>query len=203
VISVSRQYKISLRTNNPLVLAPVNMTALLNQNPEQIARDAIDKQLTACGWIIQNKNQINLSARIGVAVREYGTDIEPADYVLFADKKPVGIIEAKRAEEGARLTMHEEQSEGYAAAKLKYIVQHHKLPFVYESTEETNPNEYKVKETAPVARNEKVLIEFFDFIVIDECHCSIYNLWKQVLDYFDVSFVILLLYRTNNKSSNK
>jgi type I restriction enzyme R subunit len=28
-------------------------------------------------------------------------------------------------------------------------------------------------------------IEFFDFIVIDECHRSIYNLWKQVLEYFD------------------
>ena len=31
----------------------------------------------------------------------------------------------------------------------------------------------------------KVPIEQFDFIVIDECHRSIYNLWKQVLDYFD------------------
>jgi len=38
----------------------------------------------------------------------------------------------------------------------------------------------------PVEYNEKVPIEFFDFIVIDECHRSIYNLWKQVLDYFDV-----------------
>jgi type I restriction enzyme R subunit len=28
-------------------------------------------------------------------------------------------------------------------------------------------------------------IEFFDFIVIDECHRSIYNLWKQVLEYYD------------------
>lgn len=35
----------------------------------------------------------------------------------------------------------------------------------------------------------KVPIEQFDFIVIDECHRSIYNLWQQVLDYFD-SFLI-------------
>ena len=55
-----------------------------------------------------------------------------------------------------------------------------------ESAEETNPNEYKEREPAPVVYNEKVPIEFFDFIVIDECHRSIYNLWKQVLDYFDV-----------------
>ena len=55
-----------------------------------------------------------------------------------------------------------------------------------ESAEEINPNEYKEREPAPVIYNEKVPIEFFDFIVIDECHRSIYNLWKQVLDYFDV-----------------
>jgi len=57
-----------------------------------------------------------------------------------------------------------------------------------ESAEEENPNEmrFQPKEAIPVAYNEKVPIEFFDFVVIDECHRSIYNLWKQVLDYFDV-----------------
>ena len=40
---------------------------------------------------LQSKNQINLNARVGVAVREYQTDIGPADYVLFVDKKLVGI----------------------------------------------------------------------------------------------------------------
>ncbi|MES2430945.1 MAG: DEAD/DEAH box helicase family protein [Bacteroidota bacterium] len=333
---------------------------MLNQNPEQIARDLIDAKLIGSGWVIQNKSQINLSAGLGVAVREYQTDIGPADYVLFVDKKPVGVIEAKRAEEGVRLSMHEDQSEGYASAKLKYL-NNEKLPFVYESTgditrftdfrdpkprsrevftfhrpetfldhikkefslrkrlhgipvlpetglrdcqitainnleqsfkdarpkaliqmatgsgktftaitfiyrllkfakakrilflvdtknlgeqaeqefmayvpnddnrkftelygvtrlkssfipadnqvyistiqrmyailkgseldesaEEANPNEYFQKEPSPVVYNEKVPIEFFDFIVIDECHRSIYNLWKQVLDYFDV-----------------
>jgi len=33
---------------------------------------------------------------------------------------------------------------------------------------------------------EKVPVGFFDIIVIDEYHGSIYNLWKQVLHYFDV-----------------
>ena len=36
-----------------------------------------------------------------------------------------------------------------------------------------------------VVYNAKYPIEFFDFIIIDECHRSIYNIWKQVLDYFD------------------
>jgi len=334
----------------------------LNQNPEQKARDNIDKQLNACGWIIQNKNALNLSAGIGIAVREYSTEVGPADYVLFVEGKPVGILEAKREEEGEKFSVHESQVEGYAAAKLKYI-DNQPLPFLYlstgtitrfadardpkprfrevftfhrpetlskwlrkekslrkrmaediqeldttglrdcqidaitnleqsfrtnkpkalvqmatgsgktftaitsvyrllkqvkaerilflvdtknlgeqaegefrkyepqddnrlfpelygvsrltssfipadsqvyistiqrlysilrgteldESAEEENPNELKQlsKEQLPVVYNEKLPIEFFDFIVIDECHRSIYNLWKQVLDYFD------------------
>ena len=343
----------------------------LNQNPEQLARDTIDKQLTACGWAIQYKSNINLSAGIGVAIREYQTDVGPADYVLFVAGKPVGIIEAKRAEEGVHLTMHEEQTEGYRTAKLKYLnnqplffgyestgdvtrftdyrdkkprsrpvytfhrpetfaewlkqgaslrTRLHDIPdlsdsftsllgrqggalrdcqitaitnleasfkqakpkaliqmatgsgktftaitFIYrllkyakakrilflvdtknlgeqaeqefmafvpnddnrkftelyavtrlkssfipadnqvyistiqrmysilkgteldESAEQENPNEHFMpKEALPVVYNQNIPIEFFDFIVIDECHRSIYNLWKQVLDYFDV-----------------
>src|SRR5690606_33229597 len=37
----------------------------------------------------------------------------------------------------------------------------------------------------PVVYNATVPPEFFDFIIIDECHRSIYNVWKQVLEYFD------------------
>ncbi|WP_347160170.1 DEAD/DEAH box helicase family protein [Pontibacter chitinilyticus] len=105
----------------------------MNQKPEQIARDYIDELLTASGWIIQDKKTFNLSASIGVAIREWQTDVGPADYVLFVDKKPVGIIEAKREEEGHKLTVHEDQSTEYAKAKLKYI-DNDPLPFVYEST---------------------------------------------------------------------
>ena len=346
---------------------------MLNQNPEQQARDIIDAELVRCGWVIQHKNQLNLNAGVGVAISEYQTDIGPADYVLFVNKQPVGIIEAKRAEEGVHLTIHEEQTEGYRTAKLKYLdnqplffgyestgevtrftdyrdpkprsrpvftfhrpetlLEYSKqdkslrarlqdipdlaesisspfgggregaglrdcqilainkleqsfkdarpkaliqmatgsgktftaITFIYrllkyakakrilflvdtknlgeqaeqemmayvpnddnrkftelygvtrlkssfipadnqvyistiqrmyailkgteldESAEETNPNEFFTpKEPAPVTYTEKVPIEFFDFIVIDECHRSIYNLWKQVLDYFDV-----------------
>jgi type I restriction enzyme R subunit len=332
----------------------------MNQNPEQIARDRIDQQLEACGWLIQDKKKINLNAGPGVAVREYQTDVGPADYVLFVEGKPVGVIEAKREEEGGNLSIHEDQAEGYAEAKLKYL-NSQKLPFVYVSTgtvtkltdfrdpkprarelfsfhrpstlrdwlkkdeslrsslqnlgelpqaglrecqisaitrleasfrknhpraliqmatgsgktytaitfvyrllkytnarrvlflvdtknlgeqaeqefmsylpnddnrkftelygvhrlksryipddnqvyistiqrlyavlkgqdleenaEEENPNErWQPREVPPIEYNEKLPVEFFDFIVIDECHRSIYNLWKQVLDYFD------------------
>lgn len=360
----------------------------MNQNPEQIARDTIDRQLTACGWVVQKKIKINLHAAIGVAITEYITDAGVADYILFVDQKPVGIIEAKKAEEGHRLTIVEEQSSEYAQSKLKYL-NNDPLPFVYESTgeiarftdyrdpkprsrpvfsfhrpetfrewlkeeyslryrlqhhipslgnisdeeldktskatnlrncqfkaivklersfaenrpraliqmatgsgktftaitfiyrllkfakarrilflvdtknlgeqaeqeflaytpsddnrkftelynvqrlkssfvatdsqvtistiqrlysilkgedleesaEETNPGEvqWEKREAVPVAYNEKLPIEFFDFIVIDECHRSIYNLWKQVLDYFD-GFLIGLTATPDNRT---
>ena len=107
----------------------------MNQNPEQLARDEIDKPLIACGWVIQDKKTFNLAAGLGVAIREFQTSVGPADYILFVHGKPVGLIEAKREEEGVRLTMVEDQSTEYAAAKLKYI-NNEPLPFVYESTGE-------------------------------------------------------------------
>lgn len=353
----------------------VTNSSKVNQSPEQIARDTIDRQLIACGWIIQNKSRINLSAGVGIAVREYSTDVGPADYVLFVDGKPCGIIEAKRQEEGHRLTVHESQSHEYATAKLKHL-KNEPLPFVYESTgeltrftdyrdpkprsrsvfsfhkpetfrtwlkqdeslrssfkklpelqteglrdcqinaitnleksfkelkpkaliqmatgsgktftaitsiyrllkhtkakrilflvdtknlgeqaeqefmtflpndsnqkftelygvhrlkssfiptdnfvyistiqrlysilkgtdldesaEEENPNErqFQPKEVLPIEYNAKLPIEFFDFVVIDECHRSIYNLWKQVLEYFD-AFQIGLTATPDNRT---
>jgi type I restriction enzyme, R subunit len=338
---------------------------MVNQNPEQIARDKIDKMLVASGWKVQDRKAIDWSAGLGIAVREYPTDIGPADYVLFVDKKPLGVIEAKPETEGYRLTVHESQAEAYAQAQLKYV-NNDVLAFVYESTgeitrftnfrdpkprarqvftfhrpetfkewmnhdkslrarlldmpaldkkglrgcqisaienldksfkdnfpralvqmatgsgktytaitsiyrllkkpvegkrvlflvdtknlgeqaeqefmaftpsddnrkftelynvqrlkssymskdaqvcictiqrlysilkgedldekaEETNPNEaFQPKEPMPVVYNEKIPIEFFDFIVIDECHRSIYNLWRQVLEYFDAFLI--------------
>ena len=82
---------------------------------------------------MQPKTKVDLSANKGVAVKEYQTDVGPADYVLFVDGKPVGIIEAKPESEGVRLTRVEDQSHGYATSKLKHL-NNEPLPFVYEST---------------------------------------------------------------------
>lgn len=106
-----------------------------NQTPEQKARNDIDRKLNGSGWIVQEKSKIDWSASRGIAVKEYLTDVGLADYVLFVDKKPVGIIEAKKDDEGHRLTVVEEQSSGYATSKLKYL-NNDPLPFVYESTGE-------------------------------------------------------------------
>jgi type I restriction enzyme R subunit len=70
-----------------------------------------------------------------------------------------------------------------------------------EEAEETNPGEiiWQKREPVPVVYNAKLPVEFFDFIVIDECHRSIFNLWKQVLEYFD-SFQIGLTATPDNRT---
>ena len=43
--------------------------------------------------------------------------------------------------------------------------------------------------TIPVTYNPKIPIESFDFVIVDECHRSIYNLWRQVIEYFDAFLI--------------
>ncbi len=105
-----------------------------NRTPEQKARDTIDRMLEQAGWKVQSKNKIDFSAVSGIAVREYQTDVGPADYVLFIGKKPVGVVEAKPEHRGQDITTVEEQSAGYATANLKWLNNKEPLPFVYEST---------------------------------------------------------------------
>ena len=69
-----------------------------------------------------------------------------------------------------------------------------------ESIEEENPNERaEVGKPRDVVYNPKYPPEFFDFIIIDECHRSIYNIWQQVLDYFD-AFLIGLTATPDNRT---
>ncbi|OAN87866.1 restriction endonuclease subunit R [Marinobacter sp. EhC06] len=107
---------------------------MVNQNPEQKARDEIDQLLAKAGWAVQDKKKIDFSASLGVAVREYQTDVGPADYVLFVEKQAVGVIEAKPEAWGEKITIVEDQSQGYANATLKWVNNSQPLRFVYEST---------------------------------------------------------------------
>ena len=107
---------------------------MVNKNPEQIARDTIDDLLRASGWSVQDKNRIDLNDGQGQAVREYQADAGSADYVLFVDKRAVDVIEAKRESRGENITTVEDQTQGYANAKLKWVSNNVTLPFLYEST---------------------------------------------------------------------
>lgn len=99
-----------------------------NQNPEQKARDNIDALLAQAGWSVQSSKKIDFNIGIGQAVREYKTDFGPADYVLFIDKVAVGVIEAKREDLRQNLTAVEQQTEGYALAKIKWLSNIKPLP---------------------------------------------------------------------------
>jgi len=109
------------------------MTPPNPKHPEQRARRQIDAMLTAAGWAIQDRKDINLAAAPGVAVREFYTKGGPADYLLFLGTRLVGVIEAKKA--GVTLTSVEAQTRDYAAKvwdRLQVPVR--PLPFLYEST---------------------------------------------------------------------
>jgi len=103
--------------------------------PEQKSREQIDKRLSTSGWLLQDKNELNPAAALGVAVREFHTDTGPVDYLLFVDRKPVGIIEAKKAEEGQNITVHEKQSKRYTESDIKWAVNGTKVRFAYEATD--------------------------------------------------------------------
>jgi len=121
------------RVSSPVQALNFQMPQDPNQNPEQIARDRIDDRLRAAGWQVQDKSALDFNAGLGIAVREYVTDIGPADYVLFIDRRAVGVIEAKPKNWGEKITVVEEQTEGYAKSKLKWISNSEPLLFLYES----------------------------------------------------------------------
>lgn len=104
-----------------------------NKQPEQLARENIDAALAEAGWVVQSRDEMNVAAKLGVAIREFKTDAGFADYLLYVDKKPAGVIEAKK--EGTTLTGVEAQTKDYADRFPKEIpVPIRPLPFLYEST---------------------------------------------------------------------
>jgi type I restriction enzyme, R subunit len=102
---------------------------------EAYARQHIDNALAEAGWQVQDRDQANLHACQGVAVREFS--LKPgfgeADYLLYAGAKAVGIVEAKK--QGQTLTGIEIQSgkygDGLPDAVPAYV---RPLPFLYETT---------------------------------------------------------------------
>ena len=108
-----------------------------SMTPEEKARTTIDALLEEARWSVQNDDSLNLCARRGVAVREFG--LKPghgtADYLLYIGGKAAGVVEAKPA--GYTLTGVETQSAKYSEGLPDTLPAHHKpLPFIYETTGE-------------------------------------------------------------------
>ncbi len=45
------------------------------------------------------------------------------------------------------------------------------------------------RQPLPVVYNPDIPVETFDVVIVDECHRSIYTLWRQVLEYYDAFLV--------------
>ncbi|MGH8863235.1 MAG: DEAD/DEAH box helicase family protein [Burkholderiales bacterium] len=103
------------------------------ETPEQKARREIDADLTAAGWLVLDRADLDLTAGRGIAVREFPmkSGFGFVDYLLYLDRKAVGAIEAKAQ---GTLTGVEEQSAKYAAGLPDKVPAHTRpLPFLFES----------------------------------------------------------------------
>ncbi|MBV9573202.1 MAG: hypothetical protein JOY93_04050, partial [Acidobacteriales bacterium] len=103
--------------------------------PEREARSEIDQLLTAAGWSVQSRDQVNLGAAQGIAICEYPLKKGHgfADYLLYVDGAAVGVIEAKKA--GLPLTAVEIQTAKYSEGLPDHIpAPRRPLPFCYQST---------------------------------------------------------------------
>jgi len=105
----------------------------MQETPEQKARREIDAKLTSAGWHIQSREETDLSAGRGVALREFPmkSGYGFADYLLYLDRKAVGAVEAKA--EGT-LTGVEAQSAMYSEGLPDNLPAHRRpLPFLFQS----------------------------------------------------------------------
>jgi len=103
--------------------------------PEEKARQIIDKKLISSGWLLQDFKEFNPAASLGIAVREFPIKSGHADYLLFINKNPVGVVEAKKSDEGQNITAAEYQSLRYANSSTKWQVSGNIIRFVYEATD--------------------------------------------------------------------
>ena len=111
------------------------MTIPAGGRPEDRARTNIDRLLTDAGWLIQNRDSINVDAARGIAIREF--PLSPgygfADYLLYVDGYAAGVVEAKKA--GVPLIGVEIQTARYSEGLPQNLpAPRRPLPFCYEST---------------------------------------------------------------------
>jgi hypothetical protein len=80
----------------------------------------IDSQLAEAGWLVQSREQMNRSAGLGVAVREFPTASGPVDYALFVGGTLCGGVEAKP--EGTTLSGFTDQAARYMGGVPRHLV---------------------------------------------------------------------------------
>ncbi|MEU1211791.1 DEAD/DEAH box helicase family protein [Streptomyces sp. NPDC005790] len=123
VLRAEQQARYAVDSRQPRRVDAAARDAILHraQRPAPLnevqARERIDLMLTAAGWLVQDRADLNPLAGQGVAVREFTLATGRADYVLYVGGRIVGVIEAKR--EGDHLSSALAQNERYAGGVLK------------------------------------------------------------------------------------
>src|SRR5258708_37011107 len=105
--------------------------------PEAKAREKIDALLGQAGWLVQDREEMNLTAGDAIAVREFKLEKGHGyvDYLLFVDGNAIGVVEAKPA--GYSFTSVELQAKKYVEGLPASLTAPQKpLPFAYISTGE-------------------------------------------------------------------
>ena len=105
--------------------------------PEARAREKIDLLLQQAGWMVQFRDEMNLTAGDAIAVAEFKLEKGHGyvDYLLFLDRNAIGVVEAKPA--GFSLTSVEVQAKKYVdGLPAALSTPHRPLPFAYISTGE-------------------------------------------------------------------
>lgn len=107
--------------------------------PEARARVEIDAQLVQAGWSVQDRTAIDLVNHQGVAVREVimAAGAGRADYILYINRRIVGVIEAKPA--GTTLSEVHWQSRRYSQGltqdqQVAALTHNGELPFIFEAS---------------------------------------------------------------------
>jgi type I restriction enzyme, R subunit len=124
-------------------------------------------------------------------LKEFQQFVTPDDGRKFTELYNIQHLQSAQIDTVSRVTISTIQ-------RLYSMLQGKELdPELDEASGETIASMFK--DPLPVTYNPKVPIETFDFIVTDECHRSIYNLWRQVLEYFD-SYLIGLTATPNKQT---
>jgi type I restriction enzyme R subunit len=119
------------------IITDIRVYCEVNKLAEAEARELIDDLLKSAGWSVQDYQKEDFGASLGIAVREFQLKTGAADYLLFINRKVVGVIEAKPV--GYSLGGVDYQSEKYVAGLVDWIDPlcldpDYPTPFLYEST---------------------------------------------------------------------
>jgi type I restriction enzyme, R subunit len=116
-------------------------------------------------------------------LKEFQQYRSPYTNYTFPEEYPVQRLASNRLDRTAKVTI--------TTIQRLYSILKGEDDFA-EENEEHSMHEAEnplAKESLPVVYNPAYPPELFDFIVIDECHRSIYNVWRQVLEYFDAFLI--------------